>query len=486
MSKLENIEPKRVFHYFEEITKIPRCSFKEEKIADYLVNFAESFNLEYIRDEYNNIIIKKPASLGYENSPGIILQGHTDMVCEKLEGVDFDFDKDPIDFSVEGDRITAKNTTLGADNGIGVAMILAILESDNYEHPYIEALLTATEESGMIGAKNLDGSLFTSETLLNLDSETEGKGCIACSSGQRDNIVFKKKFQLADKVRQFYYISLSGLKGGHSGEDINKGRGNANKLLARSLKRINQKFGISLVDISGGSKENAIPRYAKAIIAIDPNDKKGIQDEIVKINRDFVKEIGKVDPDVRLNFEKAEKSDKSDKFLDDELKENIINLLYILPNGVSSMSHNIRGLVGTSSNLGVIESSNEEIIIHISIRSELESLRNEISKKNNICSELCNAEHFVISSYPAWEYKENSKIRDLAKEVYKNLKGENLEFEAIHAGLECGILKEVIGDIDMLSIGPNMHGIHAPGESLEIQSTKNIFEFVIELLKRLK
>ncbi len=483
LSKLNKLEPKRVFYYFEQITKIPRCSFKEEKIANYLVNCAKSWGLEYTCDDYNNVVIKKRATTGYEGLDPIIIQAHTDMVCEKNENCVFDFDKDSIQFEVTDNFIVAENTTLGADNGIGVAMALAILESEEYEHPSLEVLLTATEESGMVGARNLDGTLLDGKILINLDSESEGVACVGCASGQRDTVTLKKEFDEIKDDREFYTLSVSGLKGGHSGEEIHKGLGNSNKILGKSLYVLNSRFDICLVDIYGGSKENAIPRYSKATMAIKPEDKKKVQNTIVELNKNFVKQLGKVDPDVRINFEKSEIYNKA---FTKDLKNNIIDLINLLPNGVSTMSHNVPGLVGSSSNVGVIESKSDDIVIHSSIRSELESLRDGISHINKIAAERCNAEHNIVNNYPAWEYKEKSIVREIAKDIYAKMFGKELEIEVIHAGLECGILKNVIGDIDMISIGPNMKGIHAPGESLEIKSVQNTFEFVVELIKNLK
>ena len=483
MGKLENLEPKRVFYYFEEITKIPRCSFKEEKIKGFLINFAKDHGLEYYDDKYNNVIIKKEASPGYEDEEAIILQGHTDMVCEKLDGSDFNFDTDPIKFTVEDNKIIAKETTLGADNGIAVAMILAILESDEYKHPKIEALFTATEETGMVGAKNLDGGKLEAKTLINLDSESEGVACVACACGQRENIIFDKKYIDIKEERQFYQLIISGLKGGHSGQEINKGLANANKLLSRSLDSLFNKFDILLIDIYGGSKENAIPRSSRAIIGVLDSDIRKIQDEIVSLNRDFVKEYGNIDPDVRLNFEK---SDACDKALDRNLSNNLIKALNIIPNGVDRMSDNIEGLVGASSNIGIIESTEDQIIIHNSLRAELESLKDDIARRNRIIAELCQAEYKISNNYPAWEYKNNSRIRDLSIDVYRELTRSQLKIESIHAGLECAILADVIGDIDMISFGPSMHNVHSPGENLEIESVANVFNFLINLIEEIK
>ncbi|MBP2025246.1 aminoacyl-histidine dipeptidase [Peptoniphilus stercorisuis] len=483
MGKLNNLEPKRVFYYFEEITKIPRCSLKEDKIASFLEEFANKYNLECIRDEHDNIIIKKQGTKGYENSETLIIQGHMDMVCEKTPESEINFDTDPIDFVVEGNKIIAHETTLGADNGIAVAMALAILESDEISHPPLEVLITSNEENGMSGARNLDGSMLKGKRLLNIDSESEGVACIACAGGERDYITFKKEFKEIKEDREFFELTITGLKGGHSGQEITKGLANANKLLARSLYRFISEFDIDLIEIEGGAKPNAIPRYSRATIAIDEKDKLDIQKLVIELNREFVRELGKIDPDVRLNFENSKEEKKA---LKDELKENIIYLLNILPNGVQTMSHNVEGLVGSSVNVGVIENYENEIKILSNSRSELSSLKQEIADRNKICAELCGAEFTVQSSYPAWEFKDESEIRNITMKSYKDLFKEELKLEAIHAGLECGLFKETIGDIDMISIGPNITGPHAPGEALEIESTKNVYELVLEILKNCK
>lgn len=483
MGKLDNLEPKKVFYYFEELTKIPRCSKKEEKVSAWLENFAKERNLDYVRDEFNNIIIRKPGTSGYENSPTLIIQGHMDMVCEKTPESTINFDTDPIEFVVEGNDIIAKETTLGADNGIAVAMALAILDSDDIVHPPLEVLLTSDEETGMTGAKNLDGTLLKGKTLLNIDSEDEGVACIACAGGEKDYAIFNKEFKDIEDGKEFYEVSITGLKGGHSGQEADKGLGNANKLLARSLYRFMENFDFDLVDIEGGAKPNAIPRYAKAVIAINPSDKKNIQDLVVELNGEYVSELGKVDPDVRLNFESGNSAEKA---LTDKLKKNIIYLINVLPNGVQSMSHNVKGLVGCSINVGVIESDNNEIRVLSSIRSELKSLKKEVVSRYKIASELCEADFEQQSEYPAWEYKDVSPIRDIVAQSYKELFNDELKLEAIHAGLECGIFKESIGDIDMISIGPNIHGVHAPGETLEIESTRNVYKLILEILKKCK
>ena len=484
MKDINTLLENRTFYYFDKLTKIPRCSFEEEKIRAYLINFAKEKGLEYKTDEIGNVVIIKEATKGYEDVDSIILQGHMDMVCEKTPECTIDFSKDAIKYEIDGDFIIARETTLGADNGIAVAMTLALLEADEYKHPKIEALFTVNEESGMTGAANLEKGMVTSKRLLNIDSEAEGVGCISCAGAERDLIKLKKEYKELDKDKNIYEIIVNGLKGGHSGQEIQVGLGNAVKILARSLYRLFEKVDGDLIEIEGGAKPNAIPRYAKAIVAVNEDDIKKIQDVIVELNSNFVRELGKVDPDVRLNFEKSKL--RSDKAFTDDLKNNIVSLLNILPNGVIAMSKNIHGLVETSVNLGVIENKEDSVNIISNIRSSVQSSKEYIGLVNKIAAENFGAEFEIITKYPAWEYKENSPLREVAKKSYKEVSGKEFKLEAIHAGLECGIFVETIGDIDMLSIGPNMKGVHAPGEHLSISSTERVFDFLIKILENLK
>ena len=484
MKDINTLLENRTFYYFDKLTKIPRCSFEEEKIRDYLIKFAKEHNLEYKTDDIGNVVIIKEATKGYEDVDSIILQGHMDMVCEKTPECTIDFSKDAIKYEIDGDFIIARETTLGADNGIAVAMTLALLEADEYKHPKIEALFTVNEESGMTGAANLEKGMVTSKRLLNIDSEAEGVGCISCAGAERDLIKLKKEYKELDKDKNIYETIVNGLKGGHSGQEIQVGLGHAFKILARSLYRLFEKVDGDLIEIEGGAKPNAIPRYAKAIVAVNEDDIKKIQDVIVELNSNFVRELGKVDPDVRLNFEKSKL--RSDKAFTDDLKNNIVSLLNILPNGVIAMSKNIHGLVETSVNLGVIENKEDSVNIISNIRSSVQSSKEYIGLVNKIAAENFGAEFEIITKYPAWEYKENSPLREVAKKSYKEVSGKEFKLEAIHAGLECGIFVETIGDIDMLSIGPNMKGVHAPGEHLSISSTERVFDFLIKILENLK
>lgn len=483
MSKLKHLEPAKLFYYFEEITKIPRCSMHEEQIADYLCKFAKDRNLEHYRDSANNVIIVKKPSPGYEDVEPIILQGHMDMVCEKIFESKHDFSKDPIDFIVDRDLIIAKETTLGADNGVAVAMMLALLDEENLQNPRLECLFTTNEESGMTGARNLDSSPLTAKRLINLDSEEEGVATVACAGGQRSLLIYKIEREEFKDKRDFYELSISGLKGGHSGTSIDKGYANAIVRLARALYRLNEKFDIKLISINGGVKENAIPRRASAKLAIKPEDLNEVRLLIIRLNAEYVKELGKIDPDVRLNFEASQEEKYHYK---DELKDKVISVLNVIPNGVLTFSKDIPGLVESSSNLGVIREEDDELTIISTLRSSRGSLKEFLSDKNKILAEAFGAEYKVVSNYPEWQYEDHSEVRDLVADSYLKLFNKNIEFYAIHGGLECAIFKETIGSIDMVSIGPSMSGIHAPGESLSISSTKRVYELLKEVLKNTK
>lgn len=483
MSKLKDLKPEKLFYYFEEITKIPRCSMHEEKISDYLCDFAKEKNLEHYRDRENNVIIIREASKGYEDVEPIILQGHMDMVCEKLLKSDHDFSKDPIDFTVDRDLIIANETTLGADNGVAVAIMLSLLDEENLENPRMECLFTTNEESGMTGAKNLDATHLTAKRLINLDSEEEGVATVSCSGGQRTVLSYEIEREKFVHEMDFFELSVTGLKGGHSGQEINKGYGNANVRLARALYRLNEKFDIKLVSIKGGAKANAIPREASAKVAINHKDLNEVRLLIIKLNSEYVKELGKIDPDVRLNLEVTS---SEDFYYKDELKDRIINLLNVLPNGVFTNSNDIKGLVESSSNFGVIEECDNRLKITAALRSSKGSLKEFLSDKYEILAKQFGAEHEILSSYPEWQYADHSEIRELVSDAYLELFNQKIEYFATHGGLECGIFKESIGDIDMVSIGPDMSGIHAPGESLSISSTVRVYELVKRVLKNTK
>lgn len=481
MRSLEGLQPERVFYYFNEITKIPRCSYDEKRISDYLAQTGRNLGLVVIQDEALNVIIKKPASKGYENRPVVVLQGHMDMVCEKSDDSDFDFSKDPIDISVEGDFIMAKETTLGADNGIAVAMCLAILESKDIKHPPLEVLITSNEESGMTGAGKLDPSNINGRILINIDSEEEGTILVSCAGGERDIISIPLETEEFSKGKKVYSLKVSGLLGGHSGMEIDKGRGNSNKIMGRVLDNLDRAVDFDIISIEGGSKSNAIPRLSKTIIAIEDKDMELAKSVISEVQKGLRFELASSDKNVEVALEPIDY--KTDKVLSADTKNKIISALVLIPNGVQSMSMDIEGLVESSNNLGVVKTLEDMITIECAIRSSIGSLKGRISHEIRRLAELMNCKWERFSSYPAWEYNKDSYVREVFKKAYRELYNDDLKVAAIHAGLECGLFKEKFGDIDMVSFGPNLYGVHAPGEKLSISSTKNTWDLLLKVLE---
>jgi dipeptidase D len=481
-STLLNIEPKSVFNYFEEISSIPRCSKSEKAISDYLYNFGKNLGLETIQDEALNIIIKKPATNGYENSPTVILQGHMDMVCEKNRETIHDFEKDNLKLRIQDDMIYATGTTLGADNGIAVAYSMAILGSNNIEHPPLEVLITVDEEAGMNGAKALDGNLLSGKYMLNLDSDEEDVLLVSCAGGIRANLSLPINYTAADKSLNAYSVNIKGLQGGHSGSDIDKGRGNSNKLLGRVLHVLNDNIDFDLACISGGSKDNAIPREAEAIILT--NDNCNLQEVVKKMHLAISNELKSSDPNFELSIDKIENNFQN--VFDDITKQKVIMLIDLIPNGVQTMSMDIKGLVESSTNLGVIQTDQNNIIFRNAVRSSVESLKVEITNRISSLAYALHANLVLEGDYPGWAYNKDSKLRDICVDVYKNIYKKDPIVTAIHAGLECGLLKEKLKDVDIISFGPNMYDCHTPNEHLSISSTQRTWNYIIELLKSIK
>ena len=446
MKNLQNIKAKLVFDFFEEISKIPRGSGNERQISDYLKKFAQDLNLEVIQDEALNIIIKKPASKGYEDAPTVIIQGHMDMVCEKNKNKVHDFTNDGIDLLVKDDYIYANDTTLGADDGIAVAYAMAILSDNTIKHPKLEILLTTDEETGMTGAMAINKDNISGKILLNIDTEDEGYLLVSCAGGIRTKSIIKiTKEPLENK--NVFEISITGLKGGHSGCDIDKQRGNSNKILGRILKEISEKLVFDLIEIGGGAKNNAIPRESYAIIATSEADK--LEEVIINLDNIIKNELKVSDNLVSINVNKSDKN--VNEKISHKCTEDIINLLFLYPNGINSMSSNINGLVESSTNLGIIKMNNDYIEFDSAVRSSTRSRLDEIVNRIEALTKICNAEFEKKEPYPAWEYKEESKIREICKSIYKNMYGKDIEVYAIHAGVECGLFEEIIGDLDMVS-----------------------------------
>lgn len=474
----------KIFTYFEEISKVPRCSGNEKAISDYLVKFAKEHNLEVIQDEVLNVIIKKPASLGYENAPGVVLQGHMDMVCVKNADKVHDFSKDPITLKYVDDMIYADGTTLGADNGIALALAMAVLTSEDIKHPPLEVLITVDEESGMTGAKHLNPKDISGKILINLDSEEEGKLLVSCAGGLRAAININAKWENAPKNLVGYTISMRGLMGGHSGSEIDKERGNANKLLGRVLYDLYKEVPFNLAYISGGSRANVIPSEAEAVIFISPDKLQATENKIKEWNEILKNEFKISDPNVDVNLSKSKKA--FDKIFDSTTTAKVVNLLMAIPNGMQTMSKSIEGLVESSSNIGVLTTDDKSICFEFSIRSSVSSRKDYIKEQISTIAKLADVGFEANGEYPAWEYNPNSKIRDICQKVYKEKYGQEPEIVAVHAGVECGLFGEKIPDLDMISMGANAYDAHTTNEHVSISSVKRTYEYLLAILEDLK
>ncbi|MDQ0151032.1 aminoacyl-histidine dipeptidase [Eubacterium multiforme] len=483
MSVCENLEPKKVFEFFEELTKIPHGSYHEKEISDYLVDFAKKRNLEVTQDKALNVIIRKPATKGYENSTPVIIQGHMDMVCEKAADSDHDFEKEPLKLRIEGDNLYATKTTLGADDGIAVAYALAILDSNDIPHPALEVVVTTAEEVGMDGAMALDTKALNGKVLLNIDSEEEGVFLVGCAGGIETKATFSN--DLEEKTGTCMQLKVSGLLGGHSGIEIIKQRANANKLMGRLLFEIGKSVDFNLVEINGGTKHNAIPRECIASITVkNEEDIKKVKDIYKKMEDDFKVEYRVADPN--LSISECNCCSENNKQFTAKKTSELVDFLVAAPNGVQNMSKDIEGLVQTSLNLAVIKTNENGIEMTISIRSSIKSLKYEVFNTLSVIAKRTNTKFEKISEYPEWQYDPDSKIRELCKKVYKDLFNKDAEISAIHAGLECGLFKETMKDTDMISFGPSIYDAHTENEHLCISSTERTYKLLLEVLKEMK
>jgi dipeptidase D len=482
MSVIENLEPKLLWKQFDEIRKIPRCSKKEEKIRKYLLDFAEKQGLESKTDTAGNVVIIKPASSGKEDKPTTVLQGHMDMVCEKNSDVDFDFDKDPIQLEKKEDILKAKGTTLGADDGIGMAIALAILEDKDLKLGAIEALFTVDEETGLTGAFALEKHMLTGKKLLNLDSEDFGVVTVGCAGGGNSDITLPiKKVDLKDDLEALK-INISGLKGGHSGVDIHEQRGNAVKLLTRVIWKINKDFDIKIAELKGGDKHNAIPRESQAVICYKKSDKEKISKTIDEEKNDIKEEIKPIDPGFQL---KTENIDKPAKVLNEDSQKRILNLLHALPHGVEKMSYDIPDMVETSTNLAKVTMDDNNANILLSSRSSIMSALQNLRDRINSIATLSGAKVEEEEPYPGWKPDMTSDLLKLSKKVFKDMYNKEPVVEAIHAGLECGIIGEKYPGMEMISIGPTVKAPHSPDERVHISTVDKTYKYVLELLKKI-
>lgn len=473
-----------ILKYFEEISRIPRCSGNEDGICAYLENFAQKYKLDYHIDEYKNVIIKKDASKGYEESETIILQGHTDMVCVKSAKSQHDFDNDPIELVEEDGYLHGRETSLGADNGIAIAYCLAILSDESILHPKLEVLLTAEEETTMGGAENLDANILEGKTLINLDSEEEGIFLVSCAGGVEIALNMPIEWENIKENYKSYRIKIKGLRGGHSGSDIDKGRANSNKLMGRLLEGIGSKMSLSLSEINGGTKPNVIPSETTAIISIPEEEENRFIDLISVFKGIYINEFKVTEPKLDISYKCLNRP--VEKILSDESAKKAIVLFNLLPHGVQTMSMDIDGLVESSCNFAIVETNGQSIDCMISVRSSVETLRDEIVTRIDMVSDVMGGNIDIQSPYPAWQYKENSYIRDLMANVYEKKYGVKPKIEAIHAGLECGMFDAKIENLDAISIGPNIYDAHSVKERIEIESANKVYDYLLDVLKQIK
>ncbi len=481
-NEIKNLNPQRLWFYFEEILKIPRPSKNEEKILSYLISFGKAHNLETIQDETGNILIRKPATKGFEKVKSIVLQSHVDMVCEKNSDLEFDFNKDPIRAFIDNGWVKSKGTTLGADDGIGIAAQLAILEATDIQHGPIECLFTVDEETGLTGANGLKPEFLKSEILLNLDSEDEGELFIGCAGGKDTVASFKYTNENIPQGFAHYQVKVSGLTGGHSGDDIHKGRANANKLLNRILWHSMNNMGLRISQIDGGNLRNAIAREAAATICL-PSEKADLFEKFVtEFNNVAQSEFKITEPELKINFEKAK---KPDFLIDMATQDKLINAIYACPHGVMAWSADIPNFVETSTNLASIKMVNNEIIISTSQRSSVESSKEDICNMVASVFKLAGAYVKHSDGYPGWKPNSNSAIVDITRKAYVDLFKSEPQVKAIHAGLECGLIGHVYPKMDMISFGPTIKGAHSPDERLDITSVIKFWNLTIEVLKRI-
>lgn len=482
MDILKDLEPKRVFHYFEEISKIPRCSYDEKNISAYIKEVGEKLGLETIQDDSLNVIIRKPCTKGYENSKGTIIQGHMDMVCEKENNSDHDFKKDPIKLQIDGDYIHADKTTLGADNGIALAMGLAILEDNTLEHPSIELLVTTSEEVEMDGAFGLSENVLKGTRLLNIDSEEEGVLVMGSAGGELVEVEIPLEEEEVSGLINFN-IEVGGLMGGHSGMEIHKPRGNSNKIIGHILKELKDFIDIKLISITGGTKDNAISRQSIVNIGIKPEELSKFELKFAEIKSKTIKEYEDKERNISIS---VKKEGEASKVLSNSVLDSLIILLENIPTGVFTMIPNNENVVESSSNLAIINTLEYKIQIQISTRSSSQKVLLELRESILNQVKKTNAEYNVGNDYPEWEYKPESELRDIALDVYKEMFNKDMESTVIHAGLECGVFANKYPNLDIISIGPNMQDVHTPQEKVSISSTKRVYEYLVELLKKLK
>jgi dipeptidase D len=479
---LLSLQPERLWFYFSEVLKIPRPSKKEEQIINYLVNFGKEHKLETITDSVGNVIIRKPASPGLEKAPSVCLQGHVDMVCEKDAEVAHDFEKDPIRAYIEDGWLKARGTTLGADNGIAVATMLALLETKDIIHGPLECLFTVDEETGLTGAFGLEANVLKSRILLNLDSEDDGEFFIGCAGGKDTIIELVAKTEPVPQGYKSFRMKVSGLQGGHSGDDIHRNRGNANKILNRFLWESAWKHGVLVSSFEGGNLRNAIAREAFAIFLVPAPNIQAVQSFAEHYLKDLKFEFRVSEPDLKIELEESE----APKFiLGKTTQDHLLNALYACPHGVIAFSQDIPGFVETSTNLASVKMQGGLIRIATSQRSSIESAKDDICNMVVAAFKLTGASIEHSDGYPGWAPNPNSRVLELCVSSYETLFGKKPVVRAIHAGLECGLIGDKYPGMDMISYGPTMRGVHSPSERLEISTVEKFWKLTLDILNKI-
>lgn len=482
MSVLEGLKPEKVFYYFEKICGIPHGSGNTDEIAKFCVEFAKERGLDCIRDELNNVIIRKPASRGCENAEPLLLQGHLDMVCEKNFDSDpkFDFKKDPLRLAVMDDYVYAKGTTLGGDDGIAVAYMLAILDDRTVKHPELECLFTTDEEIGMLGMAGFDTSCIRSRRMLNLDNEKEGEILTSSAGGRKVKCHVPMKYH--ESTGYSYDIVICGLLGGHSGAEIDKYRGNANLLMGRLLHYLKDKVEYELYYLKGGLQDNAIPREAKASVLINEKDAGRLEDLITEFEMTIINEYRKIENNIMIYCEAG--GITTEKVLTKKARERVILVLMTVPDGIAKMCPEAESIVQTSSNAGIMRLREDYFSLIVSIRSSISSEKQALSDKLEYMAESIGGSFIVESDYPAWEYREKSKLRDMVVNAYTELFDQSPRVTSIHAGLECGIIFDKVKGIDIVSIGPDIEDIHTPKEKLSIPSVERTWRLLLRIMEK--
>lgn len=482
-TKLSQLKPVSLWSYFEEVCQVPRPSKKEEKIREYLLNFGKKHKLEILQDEAGNVIIRKLATPGKENLKTVILQSHMDMVCEKNSDSPHDFLLDPIRPYIDGEWVKAKGTTLGADDGIGIATQLSILASDAIEHGPLECLFTVDEETGLTGAFGMKPGFLTGSILINLDSEDEGEIFIGCAGGIDTVARVSHKEKKFSGNNAAYLIKVGGLQGGHSGDDIHKGRGNSIKILIRLLWQAARKQQLRIAKIEGGNLRNAIPREASAMVVVPHKNLQEFLHDADQYIKDVRYEFGITEPNLFISVEEAELPEKG---MSKKWQKRLLNSLYGCPHGVMAMSHRMPGMVETSTNLASVKNTEEGYLeICTSQRSDTASSKHDIARMVESVFRLAGAKVSHSDGYPGWSPNPDSEILKISVKAYEDLFSKSPVVRSIHAGLECGLFLEKYPDLDMISIGPTLKGVHSPDERLEIASVVKFWDFLVEILRRI-